>query len=206
MIRRMASISLGVVLCAGALVAQGSVRVLRLDFAVVNDGPGPDGKPRRIVYNTTVWMAPDGRERNETRNPEVSINRATLADKGRDIQIELDYDRKVAIRMTRFEERAKAGQPVGDHTFSRDAQKEELGWKKIQGFSCQGWRNRHGGLTTEHWFCSDPESGKRFLGSTLWSFPDGKSTARTDLVQVSRDVAVDPSIFEIPSDFRIIDK
>jgi hypothetical protein len=86
-------------------------------------------------------------------------------------------------------------------------QKEDLGTRTLQGFTCQGYRNTFpAGQQTEHWFCQDPASGRKFLGSLLAQLPGGKSWWREDLQKVTQNVEVDPQIFEVPPDYRIVDQ
>jgi hypothetical protein len=185
----------------------GSVKVLRLDYTVVREGHGRNGETTRTVLSRTRYISPDGtRVRTETFDPVSSKRTVEISDDAQDALFILDLNNKTATRSQGIKRRMLEGTPVFDTPGAVHGQKEALGTSKMQGFPCQGFRNIFpSGLTTESWFCTDPETGAKFLGSFHGQRPDGASW-REDLQKVTPDYASDSNLFEVPSDYTVTDK
>jgi hypothetical protein len=192
---------------APCAISSGEVKVFRLDYTVVREGHGRDGETTRTVLNRTRYLLADGaRVRTETFDPVTRKRTVEISDDQQDELVVLDADHRTAIRTRGAKRRMLEGTPVFDTPGAVRGQKEALGKSRMQGFPCQGFRNTFpGGLTTETWFCTDPETGASFLGSVHSRQPDGASW-REDLQKVTRDYAADASLFEVPDDYTVTDK
>ncbi len=183
--------------------------VLRLDYVVVRESPDGRGRPSRSVIARTRFVAPDGRMRTEDReaaDPDRILS-ISISDESRDEIIQLDSNTKTAVRRRNVRQQADRGIPVFGAFVPVPGEKENLGTRTIQGFECQGYRNTFPqGQQTEHWFCVDPQSGRKFLGSMRAQLADGRDWWQEDLQKVTRNVPVEPEFFEVPPDFRIVDK
>ncbi len=181
-----------------ATPAAAQMKVLRLDYVEVRDTKSAQGQQLRSVMTFTVLRAPDGRQRTEKIDPDLSLHIVEVFDFVRDVHIRMDMKRKIAVRQrgqaARFEQlRAQVG----------TTPKQELGTRIMQGFECHG--SRYVDQSAEAWVCRDPGSALPFFGSVSAQSPTG-GIFRMDLQRVTRDFDVDPSIFEIPVGFRIIDQ
>ncbi|HXE75124.1 MAG TPA: hypothetical protein VNN18_05755 [Candidatus Xenobia bacterium] len=182
---------------------------LRLDYVVVREAPDAQGRPARTVVARTRFIAADGRIRTEDRdaNDPSRILSISITNDARDEQISLNPGNKTAVRRRNVKHRASAGIPVIDANIPVRGDKEDLGARTIQGFPCQGYRNTFAqGMQSEHWFCVDPQTGRKFLGSMRAEQPGGSRWWQEDLQRVAGNVPVDSSLFEIPSDYRVVDE
>ncbi|MCL6565515.1 MAG: hypothetical protein K6U09_03735 [Acidobacteriia bacterium] len=183
--------------------------VMRLDYVVIRESPDGQGRPSRSVIARTRFVAPDGRMRTEDRDA-ADPNRVlsiSISDENRDETILLDPNTKTAVRRRNVRQQAERGIPVFGTFAPVRGEKENLGARTIQGFECQGYRNTFPqGQQTEHWFCVDPQSGRKFLGSMRAQLADGRDWWQEDLQKITRNVPVEPGFFEVPPDFRIEDR
>lgn len=196
-------------LLAGLLVVQAvsadePVKVLRLDYLIVRESPDSSGRIVRDVFTQTRYVAPDGRQRIEDIEQRLSRREALLIDRTARTVTRLDLNKKTARRDAQAA--GKMGITCCDSTSPAVAAQNGTGRKEvIQGFQCTATSQGDPARPAfEAASCLDPASGKRFIGRLVHRFPDGKLWQQ-ELQSVTRDLPVDPQMFQVPADFRRID-
>lgn len=199
-----------VVSCLWLLIpglGRAQLEVLRLDYVVTREGAQVFGQRTAQVHTRVTYVAPDGSMRTESyepNNPEPL--RVEIQDTSRDLLVSLDMRHKVARRYHGMLQRAQEGTGFASWQVGT---KKDLGTKTLQSFQCHGWHNDvPTGHKTEHWWCEDPVSGQKFLGSSYVQFPGGDSFEQEVLYKVTLNFTVEPGIFstEIPPDFEVVDR
>lgn len=188
---------------------------VRLDYVTVQEGPSQSGDIVRTVGNKTIYVSADGRERTEISRQGSGTVSIAITDPLAGVVYQLFPEKKMALRtpIDTVKEKARiAGQNAPE---SVKGKHETLGVRMIQGFTCQGHRtemthvgqfaNSERNGFVEFWQCRDPGSGTTITGALYVELPNG-AWRREELRQVQRSYPLDPGLFEVPGDFRIIEK
>lgn len=191
--------------CASSVAAQSQVEALRLEYSEVVDQVN-GGKQSREVGIRVVYLARDGRIREEILNADNSL---------RQIELQNPTERAGYVVHPVSRTAHQWNLPAQAHEHAQTAPGEIpsglelLGERAIQGFTCKGTRrtlpgNAHNrrSRTVEGWYCKDQETGLSFIGSVEIRGEGGHSHTR-NLVRVQRGIMVDSQIFEVPRGYMI---
>jgi hypothetical protein len=177
--------------------AQVQVEVLKLEFSEVADQVR-DGKATREVQTRVLYLASDGRKREEVLGTDEKVQR---------VEIQNPIEKSAYVLHPR--ERTAHRWPIEPPPGKQGITPQMLGERTLQGFSCKGSRatmpgNKHNPKkrVAEVWECKDEVTGVSFLGSVEIRSEDGHSHVR-NLVRVHRGVRVDNKMFEVPSGYLI---
>ncbi len=158
----------------------------------------PDGTRTVTKSTTKIYRDNDGRERKEQiagRGATITISDPVLR-----VTYTLDAATKTATKMSSSPPAFIKGGMVGDgftSTAPSPAEKrEDLGQQVIEHLSTNGTRITSGNTVSESWFSSE----LKVVVMSKRTDPQGEVTYR--LINVSR-LAPPPSLFEVPSTYRI---
>lgn len=170
--------------------APGQIAVKKLTFTVVRNGRDAQG-PTQDSFQQTLYLAPDGRELLDSND--TALHKHT-------VQITLSNGQTQTLD-TSSKTYTTSSQAEMESHVNRNLKKDDLGSKSIEGFQCQGWADSSPAGRVEHWWCTDPASGRKFLGGLDFRKADGAEWRQT-LTGVTANVNVPESFFEIPADYR----
>lgn len=182
---------------SGGGPGQSQVEVLKLEFSEVSDQVR-DGKASREVQTRILFLASDGRKREEVMGNDQKVQR-----------VEIQNPMEKSAYVLHPKERTAHRWPIEPPSGKQGITPQMLGERTIQGFSCKGSRaimpgNSHNRQkrVAEVWECKDEVTGASFLGSVEIRSEDGHSHVR-NLVRVDRGVRVDSKMFEVPGGYMI---
>lgn len=164
-------------------------------------GVQPDGTRTVTKSTEKIYRDNEGRQRREQIASRGAAT-ITISDPVLRVTYTLDPATKTAAKMSSTPSASIKGGMVGDgftSTAPSPAEKrEDLGQTVIERISANGTRITSGNTVSETWFSSD----LKVVVMSKRTGPQGETTYR--LTNVSR-VAPLPSLFEVPSDYRIKD-
>lgn len=190
--------------------------LLRLEFTVTRNTMQTSTQPSITTLKRTEYIAPNGDTRTETTDPRTGqILSVEIQDKQEDLLIELDPAKKMANQYVGVQQKVRSGQPVlGSSSSPVAAQKQDLGIVIIDGFTCHHYRDWVGPSSVEFSVCHDPTSNEDFFGEIIGSgpmmkLPNGWAYSgewHQTLVKVTRSVPLDASLFEVPPNYKLVQK
>jgi hypothetical protein len=159
----------------------------------------PDGTRTVTKSTTKIYRDNDGRERRE-QIASGGATTITISDPVLRVTYTLDPATKTATKMSSSPPAFIKGGMVGDgftSTAPSPAEKrDDLGQQVIEHISANGTRITSGDTVSESWFSAE----LKVVVMSRQTGPQGETTYR--LINVSR-LAPPPSLFEVPSDYRI---
>lgn len=173
--------------------------VWKLEYSSTADYSNGQAVQASQNLKVTRYYAPDGTVRTETQDFVHNRNTVSLANEKLGYEIWLDDANKTATRVLGLIPAAK------NHSVGTLGDKQELGASRIQGYTCDGYRNQlPDGVVIKHWFCKDPRSGIQFLGRIETT--RGNSTTLETLQSATPDLSYPREFFSVPDGYKIVDK
>lgn len=173
------------------LLGGGVIKVTKVDFVVIRQDQDRSGVASQDVLTKTLYIASDGRELTDTDDQRLGLHTTEIYNPSTLVTSFLDMKKKTFFTM-------QEGSFPGQKGKGKD-----LGRKKMQGLDCYGFANMTTAGSLEHWWCTDPSSGAKFLGGLTFHTPDGRQWGET-IQKVTPGVSVPDNFFDVPNSFQSV--
>lgn len=190
------------------LASAQSPTMTRLDYTVVQSHVSVQGQRGESVSREIVYLTADGRKRTEYVDPQTNtVTRIVIENPAQHTVIQLNPEKKIAKQLSP----ASAGNSRNTITAPIRAQKQDLGQVTIDGLPCQQYREVVVGVSSlDVSWCHDAATGQTFIGSMVGTggsaspgdpVGPGQGKWKQTLERVTRNLSLDNSLFEAPSDY-----